>query len=369
MKKPTQLQKKGKIILACITALVCYFPIQAQVPVPSGLEESMRVSLFHLAPDNSTALADGNLTNYDDIFMDEIGDDAYKLSNFGENFGILRSGTVLVIEQRKKIVAKDTTYFHMWNMEQRNYRLTILAKNLNHPGLLGYFEDAYLNTSTALNLNAANNFDFAVTAVAGSYATNRFRIVFKNPSLSPLSTVFTGFSATLNGSNVHLQWTIENEISMKEYIIEHSADLINFKPFESTMPLNSVSSKTYEVRNALAMKGENYYRIKAVSMNGEVQFSNILNVKIQFANNEFDIYPNPVVDKKIYIKCLVNESGKYNVILFSSNGLSQQLSPIQVSQGRSIRTIVLPHHILPGIYRLKLIGPDNQIVIKTIKVL
>ena len=46
---------------------------------------------------------DGNMTNFHDIFSNAVGnDDALKLSNSGENFGLLRDGRRLAVEQRKK---------------------------------------------------------------------------------------------------------------------------------------------------------------------------------------------------------------------------------------------------------------------------
>jgi hypothetical protein len=88
-------------------------------------QERMRANLF-IVDNNGTTLMDGNMTNYHNQYSNEVdGNDIWKMSNFGENFGIIRTSANLVNERRSLIAVNDTTYFRMWNMQLRNYRIPL----------------------------------------------------------------------------------------------------------------------------------------------------------------------------------------------------------------------------------------------------
>jgi hypothetical protein len=70
---------------------------------------------------NGATLMDVNMTNYNNQYSNAVdGNDIWKMSNFGENFGIIRSSANLVFERRSLIAVNDTTYFRMWNMQLSN---------------------------------------------------------------------------------------------------------------------------------------------------------------------------------------------------------------------------------------------------------
>ena len=362
--------KKLHLICNMTFAMLAAGSIYAQAPSTSaGPQESMRVSLYQLSTAGATTLADGNLTNYDDAYSNEVGDDALKMNNFGENFAILRSTQNLAIEQRRKIYDADTTFFSMWNMQQRNYRLIITTYNLEHPGLQGYFVDSYLNTSTPLALNSQNLINFAVTSVPGSFAAERFRIVFRNPTLTPLATLFTGFNGRLNGNKIDLQWNVTNEVAMREYVLERSLDRINFSSLFRAPATNAGSARAYASVDADYFKGDNFYRVKAVGLAGDVQYSSILKINGGGQTQEIMVYPNPVSDKKVNIMITSVNSGKYQLNLYNSAGSRIVLPSMQVTSGQNSQTIELPVTLATGIYRLKITSPENVSVVKTINVL
>ncbi len=369
MKKLTTLKKHGKKWLIAGISLVTSFSTQAQNSGNQGLDESMRATLYYLNDDGSTRVADGNLTNYDDIFTDGIGDDAIKMNNFGENFGILREGTRLAIEQRKKINVKDTTFFCMWGMQARNYRLIIANKNLEHPGLLGSLVDSYLNTSRSLELNADNVIDFSVSSDPASYAIDRFKVIFINPTLLPAPMSFSAFEAVTQGQGVHLQWTVESEHDIANYQVEHANDGINFNSIQTVTAISSGGSRSYNADDLASRRGDNYYRIKSTSRTGDVQYTAIKKIVIGTPATEMLIYPNPVVDKRLNILFPVQMGGKYSFVLYASNGVVQPLGSLQVPAGQNIQTLLLPRGTATGIYRLRIISPDNKVIIKTINVL
>ena len=128
----------------------------------SNAQELMRANIF-MVDASGVTLMDGNLTNYDNIYSNAVDiDDAWKMTNPGVNFGILRDGYNLVVERRSIIDGSDTTFFRMWNMPQHNYRIKFMLKNLDHPGLTAVLKDKFLNTQTNIKLNDTTYYDFTI---------------------------------------------------------------------------------------------------------------------------------------------------------------------------------------------------------------
>jgi hypothetical protein len=369
VKTTITLSKNWKLLLLNAFALTTGLQLMAQSPSSPSPSESLRISLYQLNSNGTTSLVDGNLTNYDDAFSNAVIDDALKMNNFGENFGILRDATKLAIEQRRKIYATDTTFFSMWNMQRRNYRLIITTYNLEHPGLVGTFEDSHLNASTPLLLNNQNVIDFSVNTTPTSYAAGRFRIVFRNPTLQPLATNYTSFTGRLGARQVDLQWTVNNESAMREYVVERSADRINYLPVRNVQAINSAGSRTYAAMDAGYLKADNFYRIKGVGMNGEIQYSSILKISAGSRAEAISVYPNPVINRKLSIQIAASKAGKYHLSLYNSAGAMIPLSPIEVQEGQTTQQMLLPSTIAPGVYRLRITTPENASVIKSINVL
>src|SRR5258706_4047948 len=149
----------------------------------SQTSEQARANLYALDAIGNAYLYDGNLTMYSVNNSNTIdGMDAVKMTNFGENFGLLRGTTTLVIERRKSITTSDTIFFKMWNMHQKTYKVELQLAGLNHPGMTGVLEDTYLNAKTAVDLNGTTSFTFVITSDVASYVPTRFRVIFTTPS-------------------------------------------------------------------------------------------------------------------------------------------------------------------------------------------
>jgi uncharacterized repeat protein (TIGR02543 family) len=128
---------------------------------------------------NSSDILDANVVVFNDTYTNAVAEeDAAKLTNPAENFGIMQDGKTLSIEGRHSIAATDNIQFNMWNLKQQEYKLELLPQNMATPGLTAMLEDSYLHTSTAINLEAANTISFTVDATDASKAADRFRIVF-----------------------------------------------------------------------------------------------------------------------------------------------------------------------------------------------
>ena len=103
----------------------------------------------------------------------------------------IRDRSIIVIERRAMIDRQDTLHLNMLRMRAQSYQWEINSSNMDYPGRTGFLIDRYLNTSTPLDLAGTTTVNFNVANIAGSYAADRFIIVFNQPELGPLPVHIT----------------------------------------------------------------------------------------------------------------------------------------------------------------------------------
>jgi Secretion system C-terminal sorting domain len=106
----------------------------------------------------------------------------------------------------------------------------------------------------------------------------------------PLTIKYT--RAYRQNSGVQVDWGTESESNVKNYEVERSTDGVYFSK-AGTVNANAGTINSYGWFDASPVKGNNYYRIKAVDIDGKFIYSAILLVRMT-GNNSLTVYPNPV---------------------------------------------------------------------------
>ncbi|MEO6405041.1 MAG: hypothetical protein ABIY51_11360 [Ferruginibacter sp.] len=333
-------------------------------------QESMRASLY-ISDANGLTLADGNFTNYDDNYCNCVDwDDAWKMNNPGENFAVVRDGTSLIVERRKIVCLRDTTTFKIWNLQQgRNYQIAILTQYLDHPGLIGYLKDNYLGTSVPVNLNGSSSINFILDANPASGDPNRFQLFYEMIQ-SPLPVQFTRVLSYRNHQSVTIEWSIENEINIDKYIIEKSIDGNNFTKL--TESLSDLFKKgQYRAIDLQPNSTESFYRVKAIGIDGKIQFSELTKLSCQTLDlkSGVNIYPNPVSNKTMNIQLTNLRAGNYTLQLINNAGIVTNVKSLGTS-GSNVRiSIQLPADLTPGLYQLLMTGAGNIRITTNVNIL
>ncbi|MBL0357928.1 MAG: hypothetical protein IPP72_14085 [Chitinophagaceae bacterium] len=147
--------------------------------------------LFNVYANNvgSTDVVDGGFVDFDDAYSNAVdASDVRKSTNFGENFGILRNNTELVVERRKSVSANDTIFFKMYQLRQMSYRIDLETTGFDPLLTTAVLQDKFTGTNTTIDLSGpAASYTFTVNGTAGSFATDRFRLV-----LAASANVFSG---------------------------------------------------------------------------------------------------------------------------------------------------------------------------------
>jgi len=305
-------------------------------------------------------LADGVINAYNADYSNEVTyQDASKINNFNskEELSISRESKLLAIERRNVIAANDTIFLNISNMSKITYGFQFIGKDLD-PSLTAILEDKFTGVAKTINTTDTTYIPFEITNDAASAASDRFRIVFKPGATLAISN--KSVKATRQNNNIAVQWTVENELNIKEYQIEKSADGRSFNKVNATAAkANNNSTVTYNWLDESALTGKNYYRIKTINNNGSYEYSKVVKVVFEKDASSITVYPNPVTEGKIGLRFTNTAAGTYQVKIVNSLGTEINKISVKHTGGNGLQTIVPSVQLSSGLYELQIIGPDK----------
>jgi hypothetical protein len=341
-----------------------YNPALFRPQTPAAQIESIRTTLLQLNPDNSTLMVDGVLLQAADAYNDKVDiQDALKFTNINENLGMMRNSVLLSVERRQLLKDNDTIYLYLAKTTQRKYRLEFAPTNVD-PILTAYLEDSFTGLTTPLSVTANSTVDFDITADSKSAVSNRFRIVFKQTIVGPLPVTFKTVKAYQKVKDIAVEWTVDNEINIKNYEVERSADGVKFEKVNTTIATgaNRIST-TYNWLDVNPFNGNNFYRIRSIEADGRFDYSNTVLVKMGSISSGIRIYPNPVTDGIIGAEFKNMPAGIYSAKLLNAQGQTILSKTINHAPGTSMENIKPDYKLLAGIYQLEITSPAKEITI------
>ncbi len=314
----------------------------------------LRAVLHTVLNDSTQFINDGNIVLYDKGFNDGIDlDDAIKVNNFSENFSIRRQGVLLSVERKNMPFAYeyDTVFYSLRNMRLRNYRLALSMAHIEvKPGTAVYMEDDFLKRKMPIPLNDSTNYDFSVTTDSGSYAQNRFRLVFE-----PLLR-FISLEAMHSGNDNLITWQVSRPLNSR-YVIERSNDGTSFTALDSLLASDLPGSPlVFSHADRNPAPGVYYYRIRCVGPHGVTLYSDMVKLARLRNNPPVYLFPNPVSGNRIGLQMNNVPTGVYSIRLFDAAGRSVLSQTLQHRSATSTHWITPPFRLASGTYRMQLTG-------------
>lgn len=315
--------------------------------------------MYALESNGASFLVDGTFTRYSPDYSDNVdGMDARKMSNPGENIGMLRNNITLVIESRQIITLADTIFFKMWGMQKKSYQMQFVPSNLNNPGLQAFLEDSYLHSSTPISLTDTTKISFAISSDAASSAMYRFRVVFKTVLIA-IPNVFTNVNAYPQNNNVIVEWQILHKPQLKSFTVQKSVEGNVFIDEAPVNPQNILRDSYRWVDNDPA-QGDNYYRIRSLDADGKIEYSNVMKVYVSRANQGIMVYPNPATINNLNLQLNNQQAGIYEIHLINSYGERLALQTFNHPGGSGNEKLNLGRSVPKGVYQLEIITPVGE---------
>ncbi len=175
-------------------------------------------------------------------------------------------------------------------------------------------------------------------------------------------------SAVLNQQLVKLEWKTGDASSIAFFEMEKGHSTAAFARIGNR--IIGDQRTTFQAVDSVPGFGNNYYRIKAFSSNGEYQYSNIVNVKYHSSSLEAGVaYPNPATSTtsvNIYAK----KTQSVTLQLCDMNGRVLKSSSCVCPKGNSIVTVEGLEKFATGVYKLRIIseeGTTQQTILRSAK--
>jgi hypothetical protein len=252
---------------------------------------------------------------FDNSFSNSVDkEDGPKNYNQDDNMGISRDGKLLAMELRDMYNATTVIPMNMVNYVRQNYTMRINWSNPVDVGYEAYLKDNYTGATQTISFSSNTDYVFTVnSSIAASKATDRFSILFLPTSALPVSGLT--LNGTAEGKQVKLQFEAINEKEMAGYTIERSADGIRFEQIGEQAAVNGTTgvNRLYGYTDKQPVNGNNYYRIKGTSLDGQVQYSNIKLIKFGNSMPTVLVAPNPANSDRLQLKVSQLLKGSYTL--------------------------------------------------------
>lgn len=190
--------------------------------------------------------------------------------------------------------------------------------------------------STGLNLTSFSQFSIGV-------------------NFSALPVQLLSFTATsIDNKTASLIWKTAQEENFKQYEIERSSDLLNFKKIGVVF---GTGETTYTFNDLLPQYGNNYYRLKMVDKDGSFSYSKIKSVEIA-SEAKLSIGPNPSSDGRVTFS-FVGVKNKPSMSLSITNAMGLLTKTLYLSDIQD-NTKYMIGIDKPGAYIVKISLSDGQ---------
>ncbi len=299
-------------------------------------------------------LADGTLAAFDPGFSNSVGnEDGTKIAGSAEGIAIQSDTNLLSIDARQMPGNLDTIFLNVSKLTKPQYTLQIFTNQMVNGNLQPFLEDTYLNYAQIISLTDTTFIPFnVVSGVPASSAANRFRIVFHDISVLPIT--FISINAKQKDKDVEIDWTVAEESSTRKYEIERSSDGVSFSKTGEVTAKGSNGNVSYQWLDVQPLSGKNFYRVRGVNADGKYLLSKIVLVNIDAAStpvvSSIKVFPNPVINQQINLQLTDLPKGAYTVQLINPQGQVVLIQNINHNGGSAGQVISIPKTLAAGIY-------------------
>lgn len=186
--------------------------------------------------------------------------------------------------------------------------------------------DNYTKDSVDMRENPIYTFVISHADTNSSSATRFKLILAQNPELAYRLVDFSAFGYS-SANQVQVQWKTINEQNYTQFTVERSND--HGQNFDVVVGgMGSSNQGTYTLLDKHPNDGPNFYRLKQTDINGNVNYSKVVEVQYSgmsnsFVSNNINIYPNPAISN---ITLNINDATKassanYQIRISNSVGL------------------------------------------------
>ncbi|XZF15896.1 T9SS type A sorting domain-containing protein [Chitinophagaceae bacterium MMS25-I14] len=177
---------------------------------------------------------------------------------------------------------------------------------------------------------------------------------------TPLAVTLSDVSAANSGRYNHIDWRTATEEAGDYFEVERSLDAAAFSSIGGLHAKN-LNGGSYTLTDEAPAIGVNYYRIKTISANSDVQYSKVVDAAVTQGSIVVEAYPNPAIDK-LTVRITGTPGSHAAAHIFDA--VNRQVSSIPLT---GIETTISMSTLASGIYLLEYRDDKQTRHIKIIK--
>ena len=223
----------------------------------------------------------------------------------------------------------------------------------------GEFDNGRLSESVRLTKPTDLNVDRANIANQANWQFDESTAFLLPGNLFILPVNFTYIKAAEKGGQVQVEFGVGTETDITEYMVERSAD---GRQYASIGSVAAARRSSYSFADIRPIAGVNFYRIRAVEINGGAKYSTIANINLSKAGKGIGVYPSIVRNNQFTLQISNLPAGSYRMNIHNAVGqlvISRNINHAGIS---STQTVNLPASVQKGVYRVKLAGAAETAV-------
>jgi hypothetical protein len=216
-------------------------------------------------------------------------------------------------------------------------------------------------TSSTNNPGATGGGTSADGVVVLSNATTN--LISSKTCAESLPVEMSHFDAVLINQNVQLNWITESEIDNAGFEVQWVEEG-NYSTVREWKTIGFVSGRGtifdkqfYSFNHYDPKKGQNYYRLKQVDLDGEYEYSNIVNVRFEGGKQQLTINPNPVQNGQITVTLPETDFETAEFMLYNAQG-----QMIQIQRITDFSTVIKTNNLPKGTYTVMVEVNGNRLL-------
>ena len=158
----------------------------------------------------------------------------------------------------------------------------------------------------------------------GSVNVYQWMLQYSRAASAPLPVTMINYTATLSadGTEVNVDWTTTVEQNNKYFILQRSPDGKNFSSLDTIAPAaSSGEGHSYAYSDPAPLKGDNFYRLNQVDLDGKTTVFGVLKVSTAATGQSFalKLSPNPA-SNTLYLEGTQGGQGTLEIDLSDVQG-------------------------------------------------
>lgn len=216
---------------------------------------------------------------------------------------------------------------------------------------------AALQTGTLANLNitgltAGQNYVLCYNWTSACDMDTVWPYLYSN---SPLPVELISFEGSRRGNKVLLQWQTATEKNSSHFIVERTNDGGNFVEVTKVLAAgNSSQLISYEAFDEYPVNGKNFYRLKEIDINGDEQFSKLVEVNFVNEQTTLSVHPNPIKQNNFQIRYLALTTGLAELSVLDVTGRKIYDERFYVSEDKITNWNVTIPDMKQGLYYIRI---------------